>query len=333
LDQDLAKRRDSWKADERAYADYSATMKRLLGLDPADFDPGKFNTADLIPRKSLAGRNTIGDLQHYVAGLGPNGLVIAPDGSLDMENSFRHVNYFSALSEIAVRNNVQQGVAAKPVDFIAVPLKKTVWLWRSEERQALLSARRNEAGRLEIRYLPIAHLTEDADGEPHYQEESWSSGFPLELLEDPMLDVSAGDRAQWLSEWHDERDWLRAVHQTRYSNGIIGLVEELLSDPVPSRYLERQRQLRRPDMLVFANDHWNFNVRGFNPGGNHGSLLRISTHSVLLIAGGRDTGIPRGLRVDTPYDSLSFVPTILALMGRPEPDLPGPIITEWFADR
>ena len=81
-------------------------------------------------------------------------------------------------------------------------------------------------------------------------------------------------------------------------------------------------------MLVLANDHWNFNVRGFNPGGNHGSFLRESTHSVLLFAGGKDTGIPEGLRVETPYDSLSFVPTILSLMGRPEADLPGPVIRE-----
>ena len=79
---------------------------------------------------------------------------------------------------------------------------------------------------------------------------------------------------------------------------------------------------------MLANDHWNFNVRGFNPGGNHGSFLRESTHSVLLFAGGKDTGIPAGLRVETPYDSLSFVPTILSLMGRPEPDLPGPVIQE-----
>jgi len=31
--------------------------------------------------------------------------------------------------------------------------------------------------------------------------------------------------------------------------------------------------------------------------------------ATLLFAGGKDTGIPAGLRVETPYDSLSFVPT------------------------
>jgi hypothetical protein len=101
-------------------------------------------------------------------------------------------------------------------------------------------------------------------------------------------------------------------------------------DEVPPEdpYRDRRRALRRTDLLVFANDHWNFNVRGFNPGGNHGSFLQISTHSVLMFAGGKDTGIPHGLHVETPYDSLSLVPTILTLMGMPDPSLSGPVIKE-----
>ena len=195
------------------------------------------------------------------------------------------------------------------------------------KQQALIETRQGADG-LDLRYLPVSNLTEDASGGLHYDPAAWCPGLPLEIFEDPNLDVPGADREAWLSEWHSERDWLRAVHRTKYSNGIVGIVEELQIQPVASPYQERKRELRLPDMIVFANDHWNFNVRGFNPGGNHGSFLRVSTHSVLLAAGGEDTGIPRGLRVATPYDSLSFVPTILALMGRPEPDLPGPVIEE-----
>jgi hypothetical protein len=68
-------------------------------------------------------------------------------------------------------------------------------------------------------------------------------------------------------------------------------------------------------MLLVANDHWNFDVRGFNPGGNHGSFFRISTHSTFMIAGGDKTNIPRAMVVQEPYDSLSFVPSVLALTG------------------
>ncbi len=207
--------------------------------------------------------------------------------------------------------------------------RDAIWLYHDPEHQALVLARKNG----DLRYIPVSHLSMSESRSVTFDRPSWAPGFPLELFEDPQLDVPETDRAIWLDQSHDERTWFNAVHRTRYSNGIIGLTEELLYDSVPSTdlmtlYRDRKRDLRRTDLLVFAKDHWNFNVRGFNPGGNHGSFLRDSTHSVLLVAGGKDTAIPQGLRVATPYDSLSFVPTILTLLGRPEPDLPGPVIQE-----
>jgi len=94
-------------------------------------------------------------------------------------------------------------------------------------------------------------------------------------------------------------------------------------------FVRRQRENIEADMLIVANDHWNFDVRGFNPGGNHGSFFRISTHSTLMFAGGRKTSIPQALVVDEPYDSLSFVPTVLALTGNLRDDSnPIPVLWE-----
>jgi len=317
-------RLDQMRKEESGYSDYVSTMTHLLSLDPADFDPGKFNIRDLIPERSLGDANSLGDLQRYVVGPSAEGMVAGANDTLDMERSFRHIDYFSALSAIHVRNNVQPGVAPRPVDFIAVPLKNAVWLWRSPERQALIETRTSPSGETELRYVPIANLRQDDSGELHYDRAAWAAGFPLDYYEDPDLNAPR----TWLNDWHNEREWLNAVHRTRYSLGIISIVEALLIHPVADPYLERMRELRRVDLIVFANDHWNFNVRGFNPGGNHGSFLRVSTHATLLFAGGDGTGIPRGLRVAAPYDSLSFAPTILALMGRRDPTLPGPLIRE-----
>ena len=164
---------------------------------------------------------------------------------------------------------------------------------------------------------------------------TWASGLPLHLFEDDELAVPPPDRAAWLSEWRPEPEWFRAIHKTEYSNAVIGLYEELARNEtlaneqdLVKRYALRKRELVEADMLVLASDHWNFNVRGFNPGGNHGSFFRISTHSVLMFAGGADSGIPQGLTIDDPYDSLSFVPTVLSILGRQEEaaKLPGPII-------
>jgi hypothetical protein len=45
-----------------------------------------------------------------------------------------------------------------------------------------------------------------------------------------------------------------------------------------------------------------------------------------MFAGGEQTAIRAGTHIVEPYDSLSFVPTVLQLMGRAESDLPGPVI-------
>jgi hypothetical protein len=137
-----------------------------------------------------------------------------------------------------------------------------------------------------------------------------------------------------LNEWHTELEWLQALHQTEYSNGLIGVHEQLgrhyvealdvddaglsTDERLMRRFRLRQRKLVEADLLVLANNHWNFDVRGFNPGGNHGSFFRVSTHSTLMMAGGTRTGIPVGANIEAPYDSLSFVPTMLALMGQIE---------------
>ncbi|HEX5432546.1 MAG TPA: alkaline phosphatase family protein, partial [Bryobacteraceae bacterium] len=340
---------ENWRQEKSGYERYISTIGRLLALQPSDFDPGKFKMEDLIPIRSFGPLNSIYDLQNYAAGPATDGLALAEDGSLDFGRSFRRVNYFRALEAISVRNNVQKDVDSKPVDFIAAvvpeaalaaalppedrPDRDGIWLWGDEEHQALILSRKS-AGEQELRYIPVAHFAEDAKGAVHFERVDWSAGFPLRIYEDPQFQVPAAQRTEWLNAWHGERAWFEAVHRTKYSNGIIGLTEEMLTQPGPAdagplgQYKARESRLRRTDFMIFARDHWNFNARGFNPGGNHGSFLRVSTNSVFMIAGGKDTGIPRGLRVEAPYDSLSFVATILKLMDKPDPSLPGPVIKE-----
>lgn len=324
---------NTWKRDRSLYAAYQAAMTRLLSLAPADFDLGRFKIAELIPTRSLGPLNSLWDLQNYVTGLAPGGLAFKPDGTLDWEHSFERIDYFSALASLRVRNNVQAAVSPQVVDFLAARLPwpgglsaceagapvsgaQAVWLYKDAAHQALILRRAD--GRL--RYVPIADLRAAPDGMVTFECRSWSPESPL------------GEAAR-LEGWHTEREWLEASHQTHYSNAVVGLAEALLDlgGPPPDRVAALQRELRRVDFIIFAGDHWNFNARGFNPGGNHGSFFRKSTRSVLMIAGGAATGLPRAARIHTPYDSLSFAPTILKLMGRPEPDLPGEVIGELVA--
>lgn len=334
------------------YAAYVAILRNLLALKKENFDPQKLKIEELIPKDSMGRRNSIHELQNYVAGLDKNGLVLK-DGSVDFDRSFVKLNYFDLLRKQTVRNNVQAELSTRPVDFIATRIPReaiapalsddsqpdddVVWLYASPDRQALLLARgERSGGPLSLRYLPIANLTQNADGVIRFDRAEWRLGLPLKMLEDARLDTRDADRTTWLSEWHTDLEWLHALHKTQYSNGLIGLHEQFTLFTAPgtdtaaidlspdqrllNAFHRRQRRLVESDLMVFANDHWNFDVRGFNPGGNHGSLFRISTHSLLMFAGGDRTGIPRGLSVAEPYDSLSVVPTILALTGHLESD-------------
>lgn len=341
-----------WTAQAKGYSAYVATMRNLLGLRPENFDPSSFKIAELIAEDSMGQRNSVHDLQNYVVGPGRDGLVLKSDGSLDLERSFLRIDYLTLIHEQEVRNNTQQGIANHPVDFIATRISRAaiapalsedlqpdddvVWLYGGPDRQALVLPRGEAQGQLRLRYLPIAHLTQDGQGVIRFDRLGWQPGLPLRMLDDPRLDVPLNDRVAWLNDWHTDVEWLHAVHKTQYSNGLIGLHEQFTVFPAPGtdvnaaglsaderllhRFRRRQRQLVETDLLIVANNHWNFDVRGFNPGGNHGSFFRISTHSTLMFAGSGDTGIPRGLAVTEPYDSLSVVPTILALTGNLQSD-------------
>ncbi|HEV2799166.1 MAG TPA: alkaline phosphatase family protein [Pyrinomonadaceae bacterium] len=341
-------RADSWETDERKYTEYLRTLANLLSLRRERFDPARINIPDYIAKGAMGEQNSVGELQNYVVGLAPTGLALGTDGSLDMARSFARVNYFALLRDVRVRNNVQSGVESRPVDFIAarVPAEalpdtygkefradEAVWLYRGEDNQALVLARHERSGELRLRYVPVANLRGQPDGTIQYERAAWRAELPLKMWEDPKLSLPAGVRREdWLNDWHTDLEWLRALHLTTYSNGIIGLQEHFgrhmtpaIEPDVPGlsvdeqlirRLRRRQRLLVETDMLVLANSHWNFDVRGFNPGGNHGSFFRVSTHSTLMLAGGASTRIPRGLVISEPYDSLSFVPTILALTNQ-----------------
>ena len=337
---------DRWRIEQREYSAYVLALQNLLSLSPVAFTPAKIKIREVIPKESMGDRNSVYKLQNYVYGLAPNGLVVNSDGSLDFERSFLRLDYFAMLHGVSVRNNVQRGLTNRPIDLIATRLTRdlvlpliserdidedVIWISAGADRQALLLSRRDAGGQLSLRYLPVSNLRQDADGKLQLKSIDWQAGLPLQMFEDPNLVVPVDNRAAWLNEWHTDTEWLEALHRTHYSNGFVGLHEELSrhhnerlspDDPELSAdaklmrlYARRKRELVEPDVLIVARDHWNFDVRGFNPGGNHGSFFRLSTHSVFMIAGGSNTKIPQALTIEEPYDSLSLMPTLLALTG------------------
>jgi hypothetical protein len=342
-----------------SYDAFIGTLNNLLAIRSEESDSFHYKSSDLIAKRHFGAPNSINDLQNYVIGLEPSGLVLGQDGALDMTRSFSRLNYFALLHGIQVRNNVQTTVSSRPVDFIAVgvppellavelpatilPVSNAVWLYKGEETQALILAREDANGRVELRYLPIRSLTQDENGKLHFSRAEWRDDLPLRVWRD--LPLQEEQRREWLDAWHTDEEWLDVFHESEYSNAVVSLHEQFSSRPLNvnavtdeqlvDRFQQRKRLNARADFILFANDHWNFDFRGFNPGGNHGGFFRASTHATLMISGGNDTGIPRGLRVDKPYDALSYAPTILRLAGREGAagSMPGPVIREMFFER
>lgn len=369
---------DRWMRQERMYTDYVTTLQNLISLTPSTFVPQRIILDSVIKKNSMGDHNTIYQLQNYVVGPSPNGFVLNDDGSLNMDRSFVRLNYFKLLHDVAVKNNVQQSVSNRPIDLIATRIPSSafsslneeqrlsddvIWIDAGFGKQALLLSRIERDGQLSLRYQPITNLTQDQNGQFHFTIVPWQTGLPLKLLEDPQLAIPLANRAAWLREWHTDLEWLRTVHRTQYSNAIIGLHEELARHPIEStspdepgipeherlmrKFNRRQREIVEADLLIVASNHWNFDVRGFNPGGNHGSFFRISTLSTLMISGGARTGLPKARVIEEPYDSLSYVPTLLALTGNLRDDrqpvrvlwekgfrhFPGRVITELMPAR
>lgn len=327
---DVARRLDerisAWERETEDYTNYIRHVRALLSLDLQPTEVFTANIADLIPPMSLGDGNSVYDLQHYTAGPAIGGLVLAPDGTLDEERSFVHIDYFHVLSSQTVLNNPQK-LSVNPVDFVALRVPapdapQVYWLSDGPENQILIL--KNAAGFISL--MPVRHLSQDSSGHFVWEAQPWRAGLPLHLFEDPALKLPGNVApAEWLSGWHSEREWFEAIVSCAYSNGVIGVTEQFSPvaanvpgkpgmDPILLRYEQRRRELVQPDLQVFAADHWNFNVRNVNPGGNHGSFLRISTHSVWMLSG---AGVP-AVKRDEPHDSLDFAPCLMTLAGVPD---------------
>lgn len=185
-----------------------------------------------------------------------------------------------------------------------------------------------------VRAVPVSRFAADAvTGEVTFESASWRAGLPFGLFEDDALATGDVDRTAWLSAFHTDREWLAATSRTASGLGVPNLVEVLSCDyregyaaaakrdATDDERLVRRFELRRRDaamgdIFLEAAPHWNFDVKDFNPGGNHGGFGRQSMHAVFWMHGGPETRVvPGPLVVAAPYDGLDFAPTVFEAAG------------------
>ena len=196
----LADELQTWEREDTSYCAYQSRLRTLLALNPDPNHPLRENIRDLVPELSLGDRNSIHDLQHYVIGPSPDGLVVDAAGRLDSERSFRYLENFELLASQRVRNNPQPALSSKPIDFIAAALpdigsQHAYWLYGDEAHQLMILT--DAEGNIAVR--PIAHLHQGQEGNVSWSAQSWAPGFPLHLFEDPELQLPAGTRPRCLA--------------------------------------------------------------------------------------------------------------------------------------
>jgi hypothetical protein len=350
---------EHWRLQEREYAAVAGVYSRWLDLHTETLSPQSLKLEDYIPPRFLGTHNAPYQLRHYPVGIKSGGLKLNLAGELDFDQTFEEVDYFELFVNLTVRNNPQAGIDTHPVDWVACRIppgslaeeengnsredRLPIWLYAGSQRQALILA--NSEGGRTIEYVPLNTLRWTEGGKAIIEKGEWQNGYPLKIWEDPELRLPAGEPRSWLNREHSEEDWFRVLAKTQYSNGLIGLVEQMSpprsasyepspeanpanSEKLIQRFLARVRSDLDADFAVFAGDHWNFNAFSFNPGGNHGAFFQMSSHAVLMFSGGRLTDIPRGLSIQEPYDSLTLVPTLLTLTGHVHDGKPDPSLVE-----
>jgi hypothetical protein len=219
-----------------------------------------------------------------------------------------------------------------------VELEQVIWIVSTAQHnlrrggQALLL----EAADRRLRYLPVRNLEESADGRIRF--ERGNDLDPLGLLYDAGFDADGVPAFWWLDEFHDRREWLRAVHNTRYSSAplvfadIGGFYAEAFMDNpefqaalagFPSEG-DKQRYLRglrwkyrsqRPDLLLWSSYLWNFSSKSQTSGGSHGGLTGQVARTSFLLWGGRNFHLPAGTALEEPATTLDVAPTLLRLVG------------------
>lgn len=312
---------------------------------------------DLIPKKYLGRRNSVYQLTQYTIGLDAD--LNWVETTVDARGRTVPMDYVSVLSDFRAPNP-PLSQEPNPVDLIvrslpteplqaalvqkgwldpAIELRRIIWIVSTSQNnlrkggEALLL----EAGDGRVRYLPILHLRESADGRftfaPHNQLD------PLGLFYDPAFRMASGQPAfYWLERFHTREEWLQTVHDTGYSIAplmipdLAGLntdpfienpeFQQILTGfPSPERKEEYLRGLKwkyasqSPDMLLWSSYLWNFSSKSHTAGGSHGGLTPQVTRTTFLLWGGRAFHLPRGGIVEKPCTTLDIVPTLAHLLG------------------
>ena len=156
-----------------------------------------------------------------------------------------------------------------------------------------------DAIRWQLRYSVVTDVQPTADGQVTFN-------VVEHPLRDPLGLTQAVD-ANFLREWHNEREWLEAQTPTQYPDSVVTLSRHMLWQ----NNIAPQEADAAPDLVITARPGWYFG-NDSSPGTMHGYPLADAMRASMFVAG---PNIRRGARVDTPCRLADLTPTLLDMVG------------------
>ena len=227
----------------------------------------------------------------------------APDDLLAYRVSPNHppVNLPETLA--AIQADDDRGCPGHPIDLVLIKLAdNAVGVVTCDRGTAVIERRPDPAcpeRRWQYRYTPVEPLEPSAPGSVVWTPRVNADCDPLGIVDRV--------RPGFLTEWHDEQEWLWVTATSDYPDGVVAL----------SRHMFYQENLREieceyaPDLVVTARRGWFFGVRN-TPGTTHGYPLAESMRASFFVSG---PGVRRGAIVERPCRLVDLTPTLLEMTG------------------
>ena len=210
------------------------------------------------------------------------------------------VNLVNSLTSVQAIHG--SGYQEPPIDLVLMRLTDgSILISTADRGQAVIDRQLREDGKWWYRYTVVANVVPTPDGQVSY--------FPVEGPACDPLGLREFYTPEQLSEYYDERTWLKMTTPTRYPDSVVTLTRHMLWQ---DNLAYREREYAA-DLVVTARPGWYFGLEG-SRGTMHGYPLADCMHATMFVSG---PNIRRGARIEEPCRLADLTPTILEMTGTP----------------
>lgn len=193
----------------------------------------------------------------------------------------------------------------RAIDLVLMKLNENSMLVTTSDRGSAVIERQavertsTDTIRWQLRYSVVTNVKPTDDGQVSYNVVEHPLRDPLNITQ--LVD------ADFLREWHSEREWLETQTLSQYPDSVVTLSRHMLWQ----ENIAPQEVDAAPDLVITARPGWYFG-NDSSPGTMHGYPLADAMRASMFVAG---PNVRRGARIDSPCRLVDLTPTLLDMVG------------------